>query len=120
MPEVKESDWKLMRSRLPKWQEAYMERLTREYIALLSAPGLASDKFWALEKRLRADKRRAGVVVANMRRSNMHMTLLTLLSEGAITADDLDGFSTELRRWIAECNFAFKTTSECAFDRQVL
>ena len=33
---IKEADWRLFRSRLPIWQEAYMERLNREYIALLS------------------------------------------------------------------------------------
>ena len=27
---VKEADWRLFRSRLPIWQEAYMERLNRE------------------------------------------------------------------------------------------
>ena len=36
---VKEADWRLFRSRLPIWQEAYMERLNREYIALLSGTG---------------------------------------------------------------------------------
>ena len=28
---VKEADWRLFRSRLPIWQEAYMERLNREW-----------------------------------------------------------------------------------------
>lgn len=41
---VKEADWRLFRSRLPIWQEAYMERLNREYIALLSGTGSASEK----------------------------------------------------------------------------
>ena len=60
---VKEADWRLFRSRLPIWQEAYMERLNREYIALLSGTGSASEKFWELEKRMREDKRRGGVVM---------------------------------------------------------
>ena len=42
---VNESDWKLFRSRMTDWQEAYMDRLNQEYIALLSAPGDASDKW---------------------------------------------------------------------------
>ena len=39
---IKEADWRLFRSRLPIWQEAYMERLNHEYIALLSGTGPAS------------------------------------------------------------------------------
>ena len=50
---IKEADWRLFRSRLPIWQEAYMERLNREYIALLSGTGPASEKFWELERRMR-------------------------------------------------------------------
>ena len=47
--EFKESDWKMFRKKLPGWQEAYMEKLNREYAALLSGSGPASKKFWALE-----------------------------------------------------------------------
>lgn len=93
---VNEADWKLFRSRLPGWQEAYMDRLDREYIALLTSPGKASDKFWALEKRVNKDKRRVGVV-AEMRRSKMFMNILSLLNEGANTLQDLEGFSDDLR-----------------------
>ena len=45
-----ESDWKLFRSRLPEWQEAYMERLNCEYASLLAGTGTASAIFWKLEK----------------------------------------------------------------------
>ena len=78
---IKEADWRLFRSRLPIWQEAYMERLNREYIALLSGTGSASEKFWELEKRMREDKRRGGVVM-RMSRSDMELNLLSLLSDG--------------------------------------
>lgn len=30
------SDWKLFRTKLPDWQEAYMDKLNQEYIQLLS------------------------------------------------------------------------------------
>ena len=97
---VKEADWRLFRSRLPIWQEAYMERLNREYIALLSGTGPASEKFWELEKRMREDKRRGGVVM-RMSRSNMELNLLSLLSDGVISTADLDGFSKEVREKLA-------------------
>lgn len=97
---VNESDWRLFRSRLPIWQEAYMERLNREYIALLSGTGPASEKFWELERRMREDKKRGGVVM-RMSRSNMELDLLSLLSDGVISTAELDGFSEELREKLA-------------------
>ena len=97
---INESDWRLFRSRLPGWQEAYMERLNREYISLLSGPGSAADKFWELDKRLKEDKQSTGVV-ADMRRSMMDINIMNLLSDGVIELSDLDGFSEELREKMA-------------------
>ena len=97
---VNESDWKLFRSRLPIWQEAYMERLNREYIALLSGPGPASEKFWELEKRVREDKKCGGVVM-RMSRTYMKLNILSLLSDGVISTADLDGFSNDLQEKLA-------------------
>ena len=100
MNKVNESDWRLFRSRLPIWQEAYMERLNREYIALLSGTGPASEKFWELEKRVREDKKSGGVVM-RMSRANMELNLSSLLSDGVISMADLDGFSEDLREKLA-------------------
>ena len=94
---VNEKDWKLFRSRLPGWQEAFMEKLIGEYTEILHGDGFASDKFWALEERLRQDKRNPGVLITEMSRSRMRANLLQLLSSEVITADDLVGFSDELR-----------------------
>ncbi len=95
MYQTKEQDWKLFRKKLPAWQEAYMDKQNQEYIGLLSGEGLASDKFWELEKRIREDKRSIGVV-ADMRRSQLYSNLLSLLANEIIREDDLDGFSEEL------------------------
>ena len=105
---VNESDWRLFRSRLPIRQEAYMERLNREYIALLSDTGSASEKFWNLEKRLREDKKSGGVVM-RMSRSNMELNILNLLPDGVISIADLDDFSEVLREKLA---FAQRNQSE--------
>lgn len=94
--EITTHDWKLFRQRLPQWQEAYMNRLNQQYLELLSGPGDPSDKFWELEKRIRQDKRSPGVLV-NLRRSNVLHALIGLLQDGAITPDDLEGFSLDLR-----------------------
>lgn len=91
-----EQDWKLFRSRIARWQEAYMERLVAEYTALLTGEGRASDKFWELEKRLRGDREKAGVCV-DMRRSKLVWNLVALMQEGAIASEDLEGFSERVR-----------------------
>ncbi len=91
-----EQDWKLFRTRLPGWQSAYMDRLNQEYIEILTADAEASDKFWQLEKRINVDRRKTGVE-AEMRRSLLISNLYSLIREGAISVDDLEGFSGELQ-----------------------
>ena len=91
-----ETDWKLFRKKIADWQEAYLEKLVREYMDLLSEDGNASHKFWTLEKRIKDDKRKTGVR-ATISRSSMIDNILSLIDEGAITLDDLDGFSEDLR-----------------------
>ncbi|MBR1770573.1 MAG: multidrug transporter [Lachnospiraceae bacterium] len=95
-----EQDWKLFRSRLPDWQEAFMDRLNREYLEILQRDGAASDKFWALHDRVLHDCRNVGVC-AEMKRSLLYRNLVVLLLEGAITPEDLDGFSVELKEQVA-------------------
>ena len=89
MYQVIEKDWKLFRKLLPGWQEAYME--------LLSSDRQASDKFWELDKRIKEDKRRTGVLVSGASRSNMFQLIIILINEEAISEDDLKGFSEDLR-----------------------
>ena len=97
MYDVKESDWKLFRKLLPKWQERFMERLLGGYAKMIAGQGLASDRFWKLQERLQKDVRKVGVR-AELKRSVMVINLRSLLREGAISKDDLDGFSDELRQ----------------------
>lgn len=96
MNRFSEKDWKVFRSKISGWQEAYMEKLNREYIELLSGEGDASEKFWALEKRIRQDKKDCGVQ-CEMSRSNQFYIMLSLLNEGAITLDELSDFSGDLQ-----------------------
>lgn len=51
------SDWKLFRDRIGDWQESYIEKLNHQYIDLLNGDGLASDKFWGLNRRIREDRK---------------------------------------------------------------
>ncbi|MCC4399342.1 multidrug transporter [Limosilactobacillus reuteri] len=96
MNNISKSDWQLYNKLLPKWQERYMNRLNQEYKKILESDSLPSNKFWKLEKRIKADRKSPGVIV-EVSRSYMFQTLLELMSEKVITDEDLSGFSKELR-----------------------
>ena len=99
MNRFSEKDWKLFRSKIAGWQEAYMDKLNKEYMAILSGDENASEKFWKLEKRIKEDKKDCGVK-CEMSRSNQFYIMLELLNEGAISMDDLDEFSDDLKETI--------------------
>lgn len=94
-----EKDWKLFRSRIGTWQENYMNKLNNEYIELLSQDKNPSEKFWELEKRIKNDKRRPGVIIT-MSRSALLTNILDLLQDEVISMDDLDGFSENFKEVI--------------------
>ena len=98
-PHVKESDWKLFRRKIADWQEAYITQLNREYIQILSREGSSAQNFWDVEKRIRKDRRKVGVE-CEMRRSVMMTNIISLIDEGAISLDDLQEFSDELREQV--------------------
>lgn len=80
-----------------------MERIIEEYRKLLGSEEQASEKFWALDERIKRDKRNPGVLLHDVKRSNMDIHLLQLLRYEVIRLEDLDGFSEELREklsWI--------------------
>ena len=92
-------DWALFSEKVAVWQEAYMDKLNKKYIELLNGEGKPSEKFWALENRIRNDKKDTGVQL-RMSRSNCISNIVSLLNEGAITMDDLKEFSDELKETI--------------------
>ena len=83
MGELAESDWKLFKELLPKWQESYMEMLIGQYIEILNGGSEASSRFWALEERINRDKLSSGVLVN--------------------TLDDLDGFTEDIKGYARRC-----------------
>lgn len=96
MRDFSERDWKLFRKKLPGWQEDYMKRLCEEYIDLLSSDIKASERFWELENRIRADRKKTGVV-ATMSRSKMIFNIADLVYDDAISMDDLEEFSDDVK-----------------------
>ena len=93
--DIKKSDWKLFRERLPEWQEKYMERLVKGYMDYLQSDLPASTKFWEMEKRIKEDMRRPGVLLS-LEKKNVDFDLMRLMKDGAIEEKDLEGFSQEL------------------------
>ncbi len=97
-----ENDWKLFRRRIPEWQENYMGRLIEEYMAILGRRDTnPSDRFWQLAERIEKDKKDAGVQL-RMSRSRLIFNMISLLEEGAISMEDLDGFSDTLKETVSQ------------------
>lgn len=94
--EITKQDWKLFQKKIVFWQEAYMERLNREYIDILMSDGNPSDRFWRLEQRINRDKKSRGVLI-QMRKQTVIFDLAALIHEGVITITDIDEFSDELK-----------------------
>ncbi len=93
--EPTKKDWKMYREKIGEWQEKYMERLVQEYIEYLQKDIPASTKFWEMEKRIKTDKKKPGVLI-EMSKSNMIWDIVRLIHDGVITIDDLEEFSEEL------------------------
>lgn len=91
MAAVSNKDWKLFMERIGDWQERYMDRLNREYIAVLESDAPPSDKFWALEKRINKYKKNPGVRLT-LSKEEMIFDLARLIHYKVITYDDLADF----------------------------
>lgn len=77
-----------------------MNKLNNEYMELLSGEGNPSEKFWALDKRMKEDKRSPGVQL-EMRKSDLLIDLIALLRHGVIGLDDLQEFSDEFKMQVS-------------------
>ncbi len=94
---ISKSDWKLYREKIADWQENYMDRLNKEYIALLSSDeGNPSDRFRKLEQRIKGDRKHLGVTI-EMSKSNAFFDIADLIRLKVITFDDLADFSDTLK-----------------------
>ena len=93
------ADWKLFRTKLPDWQEAYMEKLMKKYAKIISSDKPASDKFWELEKRIKKDRKHPGVLV-ELEKSEMDFILAQLVKDKVIPLSELDEFSEETKSFV--------------------
>ena len=97
--EFTKKDWTLFKNKIANWQESYMDRLNKEYIDLLSEDGNPSEKFWRLNKRIKEDRKKTGVQL-EMSRSNLIYNIISLINDGAISFEDLQEFSDELKETV--------------------
>lgn len=103
MYEISKADWKLFCECVPDWQERHMEKLIKGYIKLLNSDGLASDRFWKLEKRIKKDKSGRGVMI-ELEKSEALWDIAAMVKKKIITMDDLVGFSEALKEAVNEIN----------------
>ena len=97
MSDVSKKDWKMFQEKLHDWQEAYMERLLKEYIKLLQKKSNASDRFWELEKRIKQDKKNPGVQL-RIEKSETIYNIVYLIRLNVIKIEDIADFSDELKQ----------------------
>ncbi len=95
-----ERDWRLFKNKIADWQELYMDRLNKEYIELLSEDTNPSEKFWKLDKRIKEDRKRTGVQI-EMSRSKLINNIISLINDGAISFENLEEFSDELKETVS-------------------
>ena len=93
-------DWTLFRNKIADWQEAYMNRLNKEYIKLLSEDANPAEKFWRLDKKIKEDRKKTGVQL-EMSRSKLIYNIISLINDGAISFEDLNEFSDELKETVS-------------------
>ena len=104
-------------TQIGEWQENHMDRLCREYVQLLQSDAAPSERFWALEERIKEDKTRPGVRI-ELRKGDMMFDLVRLICEEVITIDDLsDCYHTTT--FCAEMGMVVNTIKEVGIARIV-
>ncbi len=95
-----EKDWKLFRKKIADWQESYIAKRIEAYKEILNSNQLPASKFWELDEIIKKDKNNPGVIIKDLKRSNLYSIMLNLINYDVITFDDLEEFSTELKESI--------------------
>lgn len=101
MKSITKADWKLFMEKVPEWQEAYMERLLKEYVKMLQSKKPASTKFWDLDKRIKKDKKNPGVQM-QLDKGEAIFDIVAMINLGIITQEDLADFSNDLKESVQE------------------
>ena len=101
MKSITKADWKLFMEKVPEWQEAYMERLLKEYVKMLQSKKPASTKFWDLDERIKADKKNPGVQM-QLDKGDAIYDIVKMINLEIISKEDLADFSDDLKESVQE------------------
>ncbi|MHA2284188.1 MAG: hypothetical protein ACXAC5_25395 [Promethearchaeota archaeon] len=99
--ELRESDWKIFRKRIPEWRERYLQRKNKEIISVLTDKNKTStEQFWDAKEKMEEEAKILVDCLDGHSRSKMDWYLLLMYSHGLINNDDLEKFSRELREQV--------------------
>lgn len=97
----KESDWKTFRHLVPELRERWLRARNGELAAILRDEGRTpTEQFWEVEERTAEIARTLRECLDGHNRSKMTWFMVLMWSHGMLTAEDLGGFSDELREWL--------------------
>lgn len=110
MSDVTKKDWKLFQEKLGGWQENYMDRLIQEYITLQQSEAAPSQKFWAINNRIREDRKRPGVQLTLEKKETPRL-LAWLIRGHVISLEDLSDFSEDMQNSVKQI---LKQSADCS------
>src|SRR5690349_17246983 len=98
-PEIRESDWKLLRDLKPVALERFCDRVLTELAALSTADGKgAHERYLAVFDQLTRRDRDLSRAFDGLRRSTALLQLAVMRSHGLFTDEEFARFSPETRR----------------------
>jgi hypothetical protein len=97
-PEIKESDWKVLRELLPIALERFSGRVLDEIRGITSTRNKsAHDRFVDTSKLIQKRKREMADAFDDLRRSTAFLRLLAIQSHELLTNEEMERFSPEMR-----------------------
>jgi hypothetical protein len=97
-----ESDWKRFRAIVPELRERYLRDRNSELISILEGKALTpTERFWTASERIEEIGGILRTCLDDHRRSNMMHSLRLMYRHKMILDEDLNGFSEDVREWIA-------------------
>ncbi len=97
-----ESDWKRFKAMVPEWRERYLSDRNIELISIFQGEASTpTGRFWSASERMEKIGGVLRVCLDDHKRSNMMSALRLMYHHQLISAEDLKGFSEEVRERFA-------------------
>lgn len=102
MTKPAESDWKKFRAMVPMLRERYLAERNGRISALLTSPKKTeTERFWAAMEEMEKEAKVLRHCLDGHSRSQMWISMLSMIHAGMMKKEDLAGFSEELQRSIS-------------------